>query len=101
MEAPCAHWASELDDVAAGGSFRVRRLIVVSSIPTRPDKGSRYEALMAVIDAGLALPEVDRIAAVCDVENLASIKYVSGISGADNPTCYSNMHIGLIDRFQK
>ncbi len=35
-------------------------------------KGYATEALLAVIDAGLAFPEVNRVAAVCDVENLAS-----------------------------
>ena len=37
-------------------------------------KGYATEALMAVIDAGLALPEVQRITAVCDVDNLASAR---------------------------
>ena len=37
-------------------------------------KGYATEALRAVIDAGLALPEVYRVAAVCDVENLASAR---------------------------
>ncbi len=37
-------------------------------------KGYATEALLAVIDAGLALPGVDRVAAVCDVENLASAR---------------------------
>ncbi len=37
-------------------------------------KGYATEALRAVIDAGLALPEVYGVAAVCDVENLASAR---------------------------
>ena len=37
-------------------------------------KGYATEALMAVIDAGLALQEVERVAAICDVENLASAR---------------------------
>ena len=37
-------------------------------------KGYATEALLAVIDAGLTLPEVNSVAAVCDVENLASAR---------------------------
>ena len=37
-------------------------------------KGYATEALVAVIDAGLALPEINGVAAVCDVENLASAR---------------------------
>lgn len=37
-------------------------------------KGYATEALQAVIDAGLSFPAVYRVAAVCDVENLASAR---------------------------
>jgi len=37
-------------------------------------KGYATEALKAVIDDGLAQPEITRVAAVCDVENLASAR---------------------------
>ena len=54
-------------------------------------KGYATEALMAVIDAGLALPEVQRVAAVCDVENLASARVMEKAGMAREGTLERHM----------
>jgi RimJ/RimL family protein N-acetyltransferase len=43
-------------------------------------KGYATEALRAVIEDGLAQPEITRVAAVCDVENLASARVMEKAS---------------------
>ena len=43
-------------------------------------KGYATEALRAVIEDGLAQPEITRVAAVCDVENLASARVMEKVS---------------------